>query len=53
MSCYRVIEHRMYEVEYLIEAKTEEEARQLNGDILEENEGDSWGYEVVRSEETT
>jgi len=47
---YTVHEHRMFDAEYIIEAETEDAARQLDGDILEESDSESWGYEVVSVE---
>ena len=40
----------MFESEYIIEATYEGAARRLEGDIIEENNGDSWGYEIVSIE---
>jgi hypothetical protein len=53
MPRFRVVEQRMYEVEYIIEAVDERAAEYLWGDIIEEN-GDSLNshaYDVVSVEE--
>ena len=48
---YRVVERRMLEEEYLIEAENEQAARSLDGEIIEDNVGESAGYEIVSVEE--
>ncbi len=48
---YKVIEKRMLVVEYEIEAETEEKAKQLDGEILDEQETDNYGYDLVSCEE--
>jgi hypothetical protein len=52
MPRFKVVEQRMYEATYLIDADNEQSARKLNGDIVVEDEApDSWGYDIVSVEE--
>lgn len=51
MPRFRVVEQRMYEVEYLIDADNADLARDLDGEIVEENPGDSWAYDMTSVEE--
>lgn len=51
MKKYKVIEKRMSVVEYEIEAESEEAAKQLEGEIIDEQETDNYGYELVSCEE--
>lgn len=48
---YKVIEKRMSVVEYEIEAESEEAAKQLKGEIIDERETDNYGYDLVSCEE--
>jgi len=49
---YLVIEKRMYEATYLIEADSQKNAEQLNGEIIEEIQGDCHKYDLLKCEET-
>ena len=51
MKKYKVIEKRMSVVEYEIEAESEEAAKQLEGEIIDEQETDNYGYDLVSCEE--
>jgi hypothetical protein len=42
---YHVTELRAFEVEYVIDADSEQDAKALNGTIIEEVEHESYGYE--------
>ena len=48
---YKVIEKRISVVEYEIEAESEKDASQLNGEISSEQETDNYAYELVSCEE--
>ncbi len=55
MPRFIVTERRAYDVRYLIDAATSVDARNLAGEIIEED-GDpmnSWGDELLSIEETT
>ena len=47
MPKYKVIEERQVTVEYEIEAENEEDAKQLQGTILDETETDNISYDLV------
>lgn len=51
MPRYQVVEHRMHKSGYLIDAASEDDARGLNGDVIDEANTDDWGYEVLSVEE--
>ena len=51
MPKYTLKETRLVTVEYDIEAETEDDAKQLNGEILSETETDSIPYEILECNE--
>jgi hypothetical protein len=48
---YHVTELRAYEVEYVIDADSEQDAKALKGEILEEIVHESYGYEHLGTNE--
>jgi hypothetical protein len=44
---YHVTELRAFEVEYVIEAESEQDAKALKGTIIEANEHEDYGYEFL------
>jgi predicted transcriptional regulator len=48
---YKVIEKRISVIEYEIEAESEDVAKRLEGEIINEQETDNYGYELVSCEE--
>lgn len=51
VKTYRVVEHRMYQTEYLVNAENETAAGLLDGEVLESYDTDSWAYELISVEE--
>ena len=51
MPLYRVVERRCYDSEYVIDADDEEAAQNLNGTIVEEQDGDSFAESLISSEQ--
>ena len=50
MPYYRVVEQRMYEETYIVEADDEVSARTSADVVEEEGRTDSWGYDTVSVE---
>jgi hypothetical protein len=48
MQRYKLIEERLVTVEYEIEAENEDDAKKLQGTILDEIETDNIPYDLVR-----
>jgi hypothetical protein len=48
MPRYKLIEERLVTVEYEIEAENEDDAKKLQGTILDEIETDNIPYDLVR-----
>jgi Fe2+ or Zn2+ uptake regulation protein len=48
---YKVTERRAATVEYIVEADSQADAENLNGEILEESETDNWAVEMMGCEE--
>lgn len=51
MKKYKVIEQRLSVIEYYIEAESKEAAKQLDGEIISEQEIDNYGYDLLSCEE--
>ena len=48
---FKVVERRCYDATYIFDAEGENEARRLDGEILEEEHSDCWGDDTLSVEE--
>jgi hypothetical protein len=47
---FKVVERRCYDATYIIDAANEKDASHLVGDVVSEDEGESWGSDLLSVE---